>query len=298
MKIMNKQIFFGFVIIAAAAIMLTSQIPEAYAAETVCDSGNPLLSGDINTNIIVSAGSPFNTCVIDGATITGNIVVGENAAVFVINGATIRGNIELNGKFSAINFEGIDINNLLGNILAIENTYVFIESLNMDGNVDSKGEVYASSSSNRFSGPVVINGNIIIEKTDNTDEFVIAGATISGNVMVKGQLSIRISDANIGGNVEIIENENTSSVDSTISIGFNTIGGNVNLAKNKFSDPSSIFLLTDNTMGGDLILLDNDSDITIENNTIAGSTDCKGNKNISGSLNTVVGAKSEQCIDI
>lgn len=289
---MNKQVFFGFAIIAAAAIMLTSQMPEAFAADRTCI--NETLTGTLNTNVTVSAGSSFNICVIDGATITGNIVVEANAAVFIYDGSVINGNVELTGEFSAVNFEGTDNNILNGNIVGIEDTYIFLDSVTISNNVKTSGEVYFSSSSSRFSGPVTVEGNVNISPATNTNEFVLAGATVLGNIVLDKQLSVRIFDAEIGGNLMIKESENTSGIDSIISIDSTSIVGNLQLESNSFST----ILISDNVVGGNLILKDNDSPITVENNTIGKNGNCKNNQGVSGSGNTFDGKGKQQCKDI
>jgi len=287
---MNKQIFFGFAIIAAAAIMLTSQIPEAYAADLDCI--DETLTGNINANITVSTQSSFNICVIDGATITGSIVVEANAAVFIYDGSVINGNVALQGEFSAVNFEGIDTNIVNGNILGIEDTYVYLDSVTISRNLKTSGEVYFSSSSSRFSGPVTVEGNINISPGTNTNEFVLA-STVLGHVVLDKQLSVRIFDAEIGGNLIIGNSTNTSSNNSFINITSTSIGGNLMLESNSLST----ILISDNVVGGNLLLKENDSPITIENNTIDGNGNCEDNQSVSGSGNNFVGKSKgkQQC---
>jgi len=250
------------VIVIILILGMFAYSPIAYADDDdstpiICE--NETLEGTIKDNILVHTTNGFNICVLNNVDLKGNIKVEENAAVFVIDGSSLRGDIKLEGKFSAVNFEGIDINSLKGNINAKENTYVFIESLNMDGNVNSKGEVFISSD-NRFSGPVTIDGDIIISDDDDdddddgfkkkipSDEFVIAGGTITGNVDVFRELSVRIFDAEIVGDLKIKFNENTSAVDSTIDVGFSTIGGNLEIKENSLST----IMISNNDISGHL----------------------------------------------
>ena len=307
---MKKQMSSGFVIVAVAVMMITSQIPEAFTqlGEPPITCTNDTLSGSLNAIVFVPDltidGGPFNICVLDGATNVGDVIVGANAALFVYDGSFISGNVKIEGEFSSVNFEGTEINTVVGSISAIENTYVFLDSVTINSSVQSKGEVYVTSL--RGSGPVIIGGDFKIEKTDNTNEFVLdtgsieENFSIGGNLDVFGQLSVRITDAKIGGNLLIKENENTSGVDSFIIVEDSTVGGNFELSVNKIDT----VLLSNNNIDGNFILNDNVSDdpIIVQGNTIVENFSCDKNNpppENSGNINTVlIGLKEKQCLNL
>lgn len=309
---MNKQMFLGFAIIAVAAIMLTSQIAETYAAPPIKPPGNKpvpdqecineTLTGEIFANIVVSTQASFNTCIIDDAIIRGNVFVQPNAAVFIYDGTFIHGNVDLKGAFSAVNFEGTRINTVDGNILGEENTYVYLDSVTILKSVITSGEVYASGSPvsgnqglfDRNSGPVTINGNIDISLTNDTNEFELISATVLGSVLVDDQVAVQIFDSNIGGSLVIKDGANISGNNPFIKIEFTDIGGTLNLNSNSFSS----ILISGNDIGSHLILKDNDSPITVEDNTIGKNASCVGNQNVSGSGNIIDGKAQNQCANI
>ena len=301
---MNKQIFFGFTVFALATMMITSQIPQAFAAaDTECidgefidgDTGLPLVGKLIQGKLIIKAGSPFNICVIDGVTVNGEVIVEENAVLFVYNGSTLDNNILLQGKFSAVNFEGnenidTETNLLKGNIEALEDTYIFLDSVTIDGDIKTKAELYFSST--RTTGDVLVKGDLIIEKSDNTNEFVLEGGTVRGNVMVNGQLSIRITDTEIFGALLIKENNNAG---DSIVITDNKLRGDVSLEVNT----ASTIEISRNVMSVSLLLKDNNGQITLEGNTITLDLECSGNSSDPvGNSNTVGGSKKVQCTGI
>ena len=312
---MNKQMFFGFVIIAVAALMLTSQMPEAFADDIECIKGIKdkfdETDGLVQANIIVSKQSFFNICVLDTANIKGNIIVEENAAVFIYDGTTIDGNVELKGKFSSVNFEGQDgiINTLDGNLFGEQDTYAFLDSVTVTTNVISKGEVYVNGTPDsgnpdnavefdRTGGPVTIDGNVDVMTGDN-NEFELISATVDGNVFVDAQVAVQIFDANIGGNLVIKESENTSpnpppsANNPFIKIEFTDIGGNLQLDKNNMLS----ILINDNTIGGNLGLKEN-SDISMNNNTIEQNANCGKNASVTGIGNVINGKGQKQCKNI
>jgi len=286
---MNKQMFFGFVIFALATMMMTSQMPEAFADdrncinETIDNSG-----GSIKSNIIVpdlvKDGGPFNLCVLDDVEIKGNIIVEANAAVFMHDGTTIFGNVELKGQFSAVNFEGIDTNFLDGNILGEQDTYIFLDSVTVTMNVISKGEVYVSPDN------VEVLGNIDLTNS-NTNEFVLPAITVGGNVFLDKQLSILVDGATIGGNLIIKESVNDTTNNSFIDILDSSIGGNLQIDSNSML---STILINGNTVGGNLQLRDNSS-LSVNGNTVEGNVSCQKNDSISGSLNVINGKTGKKC---
>ena len=296
---MKKQMFFGFVIIAVAAIMLTSQTQQAFAAaDTECidgvfidgDTGLPLVGKLIQGKLIIKAGSTFNICVLDGVTVNGEIIVEENAALFIYNGSTLDNNIKLEGKLSAVNFEGIQTNLVKGNIETNQDTYLFLDSVTINGNVKAKGEVYFNSST-RDTGNILFKGDLIIEKSNETDEFVLEGGTVQGNVLINGQLVIRITDTEIRGNLLI--KENTNDEDSIVIID-NILRGDVTLEKNT----ASTIEISGNVMEVSLLLKDNNGQITLEGNTITLDLECSGNS-LDPLGNSDAGkSKKDQCAGI
>jgi len=301
-KLMNKQILFSFAIIAAAAMMMTSQMPEAYAANQIClnqtfDSSSIIKK---KTNIIVQTDPDggFNVCILDGLSLKqGNIIVEENAVVIITGGTNIKGgNIELQGNFAAVNFErsdpilGLPQNFLDGNIFGGDNTYIFLDDVTINGNIVTSGEVYISSQENRFTGPTVVDGNISVQANLNNDnEFVMAGGEVTGSVTLNTLLTIHVFDATIGGNLQILDNVNTSP-DGSIIIENNQIGSTLKLQRNTMTT----VLLKDNTVNGGLNIQDNPSDIELDGNTIAANASCKGNDSVFG--NTIFNGKGKkQC---
>jgi len=276
----------GFAIATIALMMFTSQMPLAFADRT-CTG---LISDEtITENITVPSGNSFTICVLDNVNLKGNITVEANAAVFVINGSDLESDIKLLGQFSAINFEGTKLNTLKGNVQGEHtDSYIFLDSVNIDGNVQAKGELYTSSS--RGSGPVTVQGNYIVEG-DFTDEFTLAAGSVGGNILVSGQLSIRIADTVVGGNVHIKDNANTSGPDSNISIGFNTIGGHLELEKNTFDT----VVISNNDIDKGLQLLENDSPIELNNNDVGQNANCDKNQSVSGDETTnFIGQKAKK----
>ena len=277
----------GFFIVAVAVMMITSQIPEAFTDEEIICTGT--LTGTIKGNIVVPTTGGFTICVLDNVDLEGNITVMDNAAIFVINGSDLRSDIKLEGQFSAINFEGTEINELKGNVQGKhEDSYVYLDSVTIDGNVQGKGEVYVSS--NRDSGDVRVLGNYLIDG-NLTTEFVLDGLFVGGNLFVVKQLSIKITHTDVVGNVNIKDSENPS---GQLIIEENTIGGKLELEKNEFGSGISI---SENDIEKGLQLKDNFSEITIEGNDIGQNVLCEGNTAISGAddANFVDGQTKKDC---
>jgi len=264
--------FFGFVIFTLTAMMMTSQMPLAYAGDRLCIN-EIITGGTITDNIIVPKASDFpaltadgidgipgnnddgtNTCVLDGVDHKGNIFVKEESTIFLINGVTQFGDIKLEEENAAIHFEGINQNTKKGNIQAShEKSFVYIENLTLDGNINGKGEVYINSHGS--SSSVFLDSNIILDG-DGTTEFVMDGGTVTGNIRVFGQLEVDIDSVVIGGNLEIKDTEDKTGlgIGSDISIENNDIDGNMILQKNK-----PTIILNNNDVGGNANCKDNDS---------------------------------------
>ena len=62
--LMNKQMSSGFFIVAIAVMMITAQMPQAFADDVICIDDT--LTGTITDNIIVPSTGGFNICVLDG----------------------------------------------------------------------------------------------------------------------------------------------------------------------------------------------------------------------------------------
>jgi len=269
---------------------------DVFAVDRTCI--DETITGTHKGNILVPSTAGFNLCVLDDLDLEGNITVEANAAVFVHNGSDLRSDIKLLGQFSAINFEGTGINTLKGNIQGThEDSYIYLDSVTVDGNVQGKGEVYVSSS-NRSSGPVIILGNYIIEG-NGTTEFALIGdrtsLSVRGNLLIEKQLSITLSGIQVGGNIHIKDNENTSGLDSFVIIKSSDIGGILELEKNNFDS----ILISDLDIENHMFLKDNDSPITVDDTTIGGNANCSKNQSdVTGSGNTVLGKATKQCKNI
>jgi len=286
--LMKKQMSSGFVIITVAVMMITSQIPEAFTDEEIICIDQTLI-GTIKGNIVVPTTDGFNLCVLDNVDLEGNITVLDNAAIFVHNGSDLRSDIKLEGQFSAINFEGTDINFLKGNVQGKhEDSYIYLDSVTIEGNVQGKGEVYVSS--NRGSGEVRVLGNYLVDG-NLTTEFVLNGIFVGGNVFVAKQLSVKITGTEVVGNVHIKDNENNLGL---MNIEGNEIGGKLELEKNEFGSGISIF---SNDISKGLQLKDNFSIITIEGNDVRQNVLCEKNDAILGAdfSNFVDGQTKKDC---
>ena len=326
---MNKQIFFGFVIFSLAGMMMTSQMPLAYADEIECV--NETLTGNIQSNITIpgdpdgfgpdgiedTADDGLNVCVYDGIDHKGNTTIKDNASLHVTGGSNDEGDIKVEGKYSAINFEAsfevdengdlildedgkaiIVVNTKKGNIqLAHEDSYAFITALELDGNINGKGELYISSNPDRVTGGVFIDGNILLDGNGD-NELRVDGGEITGNLRVFKNHSYLVNDAIIGGNLEIREAFNgvgsDFDEDSIINIENNEIGGNLKLEDNNLPATTD-----SNTVGGNLLINKNSEPVTVDNSNIAGNANCKDNNTApTGSGNTVDGKKKQQCENI
>jgi len=281
----------GFVIVAVTVMMMTSQIPEAFTdEERICI--DETITGTIKANILVPTTSGFNLCVLDNVDLEGNITVLDNAAIFVHNGSDLRSDIKLEGQFSAINFEGTDINFLKGNVQGKhEDSYIYLDSVTIEGNVQGKGEVYVSS--NRGSGDVRVLGNYLVDGNETT-EFFLDGIFVGGNVFVAKQLSVTITNTDVVGNIHIKDNTNNLGF---MNIEGNEIGGKLELEKNEFG--SGISLLSNDISKG-LQLKDNFSIITIEGNDVGQNVLCEKNDELLGAddANFVAGQTKKQCKNI
>ena len=203
----SKSIKFTSVFVATIALMLFSQGGLAYAADTTCE--DETLSGVIEGNVFVKG-----ICEFDGLELNGDVKMEEEDSVLIVYGASIiRGSMELKGEFNEVYFEGISqINRVTGDIKAEKaSSYIFIESLTMDGSVHSKGGDVYINSDNRFSGVVTMKSELTTEG-DGTSDLTVVGGTFLDNVIAKNQNSIRL----LGSPTD--EFSNISSVDDLESI--------------------------------------------------------------------------------
>jgi len=301
--LIKKQMFSGFVIFALAGMMITSQMPMAFANDYECV--NEILGDDeflngLHTNVIVPedpggvgfdgiAGTHddgFNICVYDNLDHKGNIFIKDRAALFFTNGSHNEGDTKVEGQYSTIHFEStlrVDsegepiINTKRGNIqLAHDDSYAYIESLNLDGNINGKGELYISSNSDRFTGfEVFINGNILLDGNGD-NELRVDGGEITGNLRVFKNHSYVVTNAIIGGNLDIKD-------------AFNGVGSEF--------DEDSIIIIENNDIAGNLNFQDNTLSATINGNDVGGNVICKSNESVSGdsSTNWVGGKAKNDC---
>jgi len=312
---MNKQIFFGFVIFSLAGMMMTAQMPLAYANDLDCV--NETLTGNIQNNIRIpedpdgfgpdliedTADDGLNVCIYDNLDHKGNVFIEDNASLHVTGGSELDGDLKVEGKYSAINFEtsyetDVDGNLILdengkaipvinfkkGNIqLLHEDSYGLITALNLDGNINGKGELYIISNPDRVTGSVFIDGNVLLDANGDS-ELRVDGGEITGNLRVFKNHSYVINDAIIGGNLDIKDAFNGVGSDfdetSIYVIENNDIGGNFNFQDNTLQDnPLPVATINGNDVGGNAICKNNDGTISGDSSTnwVGGKAknDCK-----------------------
>jgi len=256
----TRSIKFASVFIATIAIMLFSQGDLAYAdGDLTCE--NQILSGNNDADNIFVKGF----CEFDGVNVTAQIEVTKDSFLVIYGASEIKGDIVLTGEFSEVYFEGTsaEINTLIGNIKGdTDTTFVYIEALDMTGHIDSKGEIHINSD-NRFSGPVEIDGTITSEGTDidltiigNSED--IEATSVLQDIKASKLDSVRIFDVNVGGDMEIKENQD-------VIITGNTVGKNLKVEKNEVKTDVS-----DNTITEKLDIIEN-SGCTQSDNTASES---------------------------
>lgn len=150
------------------------------------------------------------------------------------------------------------------------------------GDVTIDGNVIVSSETCRLDGTTV-KGNVHVYSPAS---LIAVGASIDGNIQAERSFDIDVSDSRIGGDIQLKE-----LVGDSIRISNNDVDGNVQLEENR-----SFIEVEGNTVGGDVQAFDNSGGFDISFNTIDGNLQCKGNLlSLTGQGNEVQGNREDQC---
>jgi hypothetical protein len=189
-------------LLAGGALMLAAGIPAA-RAETSCTT---TLTGTISGNVVVP---PGRICVLNAATVTGNVTVEAGATLGVDNGSTVEGNISGDQcQGVEIGVTGTATNSVHGNV-SIQNC--------TQGGYGTPGQPLPLTR---------INGNFLCQG-------VAAGCganygSVSGNVQVDDNPGGALVDGNsVGGNVQVNKNGSATFVEN------NTVNGNLKCQGNE-----------------------------------------------------------------
>jgi hypothetical protein len=199
--------------------------PSAVANNTVCPPNGVL--GGMHGNIIVPAGS---TCTVQGAIVTGDIVVQPEATGLVEN-TIVKGNVKaLENAVLRVSRSGVTQSFIGGNIEGDKAEIVQILNSVVGGNITIKEGGTAEVDDVAVCGVVLTNGNISIEKT-------------TGNILVAPFSPLCGPNVLLNGNIQVQENviPTDPNVVFELSIVGNTVtNGNVQVSKNTGPGPKSV----------------------------------------------------------
>lgn len=248
----------GLIVSALAVFaLLVGVLPAVAQTTTQCMTDDDPVTGDVRANLVVPA---RQICVVEDATLTGNVTVGRNADLYV-ESSTINGNVvvERNGLLdvfdTAVN-GSVRLNRAFGltmetsgaaaPIISNNAEYVYLfdsdarSTLRVNG-----GEAFLEGA--RMSGDITTTGTFY---TDVLDSVVYSDLSVSGSE--EGTL---LCGSEFDGLPSFMDNE-----------GVIYIGADFGIAECAF-----------NVMAGDIELLDNSADIQVDGNVIRGNVICEGN---------------------
>ena len=206
------------VVVASAAAVLV--IAPGAAAGTAACVGTVL--GGTHGNVVVESGQ---SCVLNAATVNGNITALAGSRLLVIN-STVGGNV-------------------VGNSGAIA---VQVYNSTVHGNVDIKQ-----------AGPAPISPGFVTCSAGTGSAFTTCEAlvylsTVEGNVNLVKTIGTAWVRGVVGGDVKVVETDSTP-ITEFADVDLSDVAHNVTVSKN--TGPGLVFV-QDNTVGGNLVCLEND----------------------------------------
>jgi hypothetical protein len=227
---MTKKTIIGAAAVLAAVAALLA--PAAGAATSQCSG---VVTGTVDGNLVVPDGS---WCVLAGAQVHGNVVVGSGAWLHAVS-------------------SGSTVTTIDGNVVGSDVKWVLLQDRTQVGGnfvVDGAATFYTG-----FDIDVRVGGNATI--TDNAGYTFVDAAIVGRNVVVQGGTGgVEVEWNRVGGNETVSNND----VPTTFSVYGNQVAGNLGVNGNTGGGHKQVI---DNTAGRNLTCLGNDDPFVSSANT-------------------------------
>jgi len=193
-------------------------------------------------------------------TIDDNVVV-QNASC-TLNGTMVKGNVLVNsgGRLTTLGAQ-------------------------IEGSIQAKDAVSITVEPNTF-----VDGDIQLENMSRTSK--VTYSEVTGNIQLKyNRQAVTVNYNTVAGDIKF---EELNAGTYTANVRFNTVGGNIQMTKNRIKS----LILNSNRVDGDMQVFENraSTSIVIRSNQISQNLQCNSNTPAPiGGSNTVGGAKEEQC---
>lgn len=279
-------------------------VPTASADDTECGS---VLAGPVD-NVIVPSES---VCILTAAMVSGNVLVQPDAALFIELGTTITGSVEVMERSLTVLTEAT----IAGNVVAQRDAGFFIEpGGSVLGNVEVKEDAATGSLEGSIGGDYkcdkcffqdVIGSTVggSVEVVGSHDGDFIIDSTILGNLSISesnaGGFAFILAGTTISGNLIFQKN-----VGPTVISG-NTIASDLQIFENNVAEgscppencgePVVNGLFDGNQVGGNMQVFKNMGETDIVANTIVGNLQCFDNVPPPGGEGNVAPKAEGQC---
>lgn len=253
----------GLIVSALAAFALIVGVLPAVAQTTtrcVTEDGGAPVTGNLRANVVVPAGE---VCVVEDATITGNVTVGRDADLYVSS--------------STVN----------GNVVARNNAYIDVFDTAVNGsvrlasafglNMDTSGAA-AAITANNAEFTYLFDSDARSTFRVNGGEAFLEGARMTGDVTTMDTLYTDVFDSVLYRDTSISGADQGALLCTSEFDGLLSLVGNSDIIQIGDTGPDATFRGCGfNVMSGDVELLDNTADIQVAGNSIRGNVICEGN---------------------
>lgn len=269
--------------LALGAATLTAAAPASAGLVTLCqgEAGPVTVPSDLRVPADAS-------CELHGTTVKGDVVVSENADL-IVEGGTFDGDVDV----EAGGYLDTTDTTVAGRVVMNSSYGAFLDSSTF-GDIQMTDTNDSGTQSFLYAYQSHVRGQV----TSSVGSTVIESTVVDGQVLGRDGVYVDSYDSVVGGQLVSVNNSSGSVVCRS------EIYGNARFVNNSFGlqiGSDGPFQSCDGATywGGNVVISDNDGQIVVSNNIIAGSLSGTGNTPApTGSHNRVRGAVNGQFIDM